>query len=200
MKKKNLIIIFVILLVIVLAGVGIFAWKREDKKETDAKRFSEEYSMVGEENPFVYRSLSEIIKILENGTGIVYLGFPECPWCNHYVAYLNEIAGEKNVDKIYYANILNDRKENTEEYQKVVKILSDYLQYDAEGNKRIYVPSLIIVEKGKILAFDDETAYDTKGHKTPEEYWEKEDLKGFKEKIKKMLSLVSNNVCTDCNL
>ena len=63
-------------------------------KETisDSKKFASEYTQVQEYNVFTYRSEDEIIKILEHGTGIVYLGFPECPWCQAYVKYLNETA------------------------------------------------------------------------------------------------------------
>ena len=65
----------------------------------------------------------EIINILEHGTGVVYLGFPECPWCTAYVPYLNEVAKANDVDKVYYYNILNDRKDNTDNYKKMIDIL-----------------------------------------------------------------------------
>ena len=61
-------------------------------------------------------------------------------------------------DKIYYYNILEDRKNNTEEYKNIVSKISDYLQYDDEGNKKVFVPAVVAVDKGKIVGFDDETA------------------------------------------
>ena len=76
----------------------------------------------------------------------------------------------------------------------------DYLKFDEEGNKRIYAPSVIAVKDGEILDFDDETAWDTKGYKTPEEYWKNEDLEGLKEKLAKMFEETKTNICTsDCN-
>ena len=166
----------------------------------DGKKFAEEYTSVTKDNVFVYRSAEEIINILEHGTGVVYLGFPECPWCTAYVPYLNEVAKANDVDKVYYYNILNDRKDNTDNYKKMVDILKDYLKFDEEGNKRIYAPSVIAVKDGEILDFDDETAWDTKGYKTPEEYWKNEDLEGLKEKLAKMFEETKTNICTsNCN-
>lgn len=82
----------------------------------------------------------------------------------------------------------------------MVDILKDYLKFDEEGNKRIYAPSVIAVKDGEILDFDDETAWDTKGYKTPEEYWKNEDLEGLKEKLAKMFEETKTNICTsDCN-
>ena len=38
--------------------------------------------------------------------GLFYLGFPECPWCAAYVPYLNEVAKDNDVRKVYYYNII----------------------------------------------------------------------------------------------
>ena len=103
------------------------------------------------------------------------LGFPECPWCQRYVVYLNEVSKDIGIEKIYYYNILEDRKNNTDTYKKIVSLIGDYLQYDEEGNKKIYVPAVIGVNKGEIVGFDDETSYDTKGFETPQEYDEDKD-------------------------
>ena len=124
----------------------------------------------------------------------------ECPWCKEYVIYLNEVAKNSGCDKVYYFNILNDRKDNTEKYQEIVNILKDYLPYDEEGNKRIYVPAVIAVKDGKIISFDDETSKDTKGYDTPQEYWKNEDLDALKKKLSEMFKNTSNNICTSgCN-
>ncbi len=198
--KKKIIIVIGVVLVIALGVLGYLYLNEEKNTNIDGKNFAEEYTSVTKDNVFVYRSAEEIINILEHGTGVVYLGFPECPWCTAYVPYLNEVAKASGVDKVYYYNILNDRKDNTDNYKKMVDILKDYLKFDEEGNKRIYAPSVIAVKDGEILDFDDETAWDTKGYKTPEEYWKNEDLEGLKEKLAKMFEDTKTNICTsDCN-
>lgn len=200
MKKKNLILLGITVLVIVAIVVGVVLILNKNNKTeiTDAVKFSEEYTEIDKNNVFVYRSVDEIINILENGTGIVLLGFPECPWCQRYVKYLNEVAKDLGIDKIYYYNIREDRKNNTEDYQKIVAILKEYLQYDEEGNKRIYVPSVIALKKGEIVGFDDETAWDTKGFKTPDEYWTDDEVKDLKERLETMIANTGMNICTEC--
>ena len=197
MKYKN----DIIAVVIVLGFLGLISFYYLNlAKVTDASKFKEEYSNVSEDNVFVYRTEKEIIDILKHGTGIVYLGFPECPWCQAYVSYLDEVAKETKIEKIYYLNILEIRKNNTREYQEIVSLLDNYLSYDEEGKKRIYVPAIVAVKEGEIIGFDDETSHDTKGYETPEEYWENENLDGLKTKLKDMFNKTNTNVCTtDCN-
>ena len=112
---------------------------------------------------------------------------------------LNAVAVVEGLEKIYYFNIFEDRKNNTEDYQKIVEILKDYLQFDEEGNKRIYVPAVIFVSKGEIIGFDDETSYDTKGFDKPEDYWTEEEKSNLKRKLTKSMGEVVDNKCTDCN-
>ena len=190
MKRKILLIITIVLMLVVTGC---------KKDETDSKKFKEEYPQVSEYNVFTYKSADDIIKILEHGTAVVYLGFPECPWCQAYVPLLNEVADTEGLEKIYYYNIYNARKESTEEYQKIVKILDKYLQYDSEGNKKVYVPAVIVVQKGEIIGFDDETSYDTLGLTKPSEYWTEERTKKLKLKLSEMISQIVDNKCTDCN-
>lgn len=196
-SKKNVYIIFGIIAVLILIISLSFLFKKD--KMSDAERFAKEYDFTVN-NVFVYRNLDEINKILENGTGVVYLGFPECPWCRGYIPYLNEVAINEHLDKIYYFNILNDRKNNTSSYKKTVQLLNDYLKYDNEGNKRIYVPAVIAVNNGKIVGFDDESSLDTKGYETPEEYWKNEDLDGLKKRLSDMIKASFPSYCTSgCN-
>lgn len=192
MKKKILLIIPIIFALLLTACT-------KEEKETDAKKFAKEYTQITEDNYFVYRTSDEIIKILENGTGVVYLGFPECPWCQSYVKMLNEVADIEGLEKIYYLNILEDRKNNTEDYQKIVEILKDHLQYDDEGNKKVFVPAVIVVSKGEIIGFNDETSYDTKGFENPEDYWTEEEVSDLKLNLTDMINQVLDNKCTDCN-
>lgn len=203
MKKKILIIVGIVVLLLAGGITWYLLSKDEDPKvveKTDAEKFAEEYSIT-ENNVFVYRSAEEIIKIMEKGTGVVYLGFPECPWCKAYVKYLNEVAKEEGIEKIYYYNILEDRKDNTPEYQKMVAILEENLELDEEANARIYVPNVSFHIDGKIVGNDLETAYDTKGFENPEDYWTEKEVKDLKSNLSKYSKKVVEALasCTDCN-
>lgn len=204
--KKNIIYGIIIFAIICVIGLGVWLITKNNNNQqnpnlTDAQKFAQEYTEIGEDNVFVYRSIKEIIKIMENGTGIVYLGFPECPWCQAYVKYLNEVAKSEGVKEIYYFNILNDRTNNTEEYQKIVSILGDNIEYDEEGNHRIYVPNVSFHIDGKLIGNDFETAYDTKDLEKPVDYWTKEEVSDLKNTLTKYTKRVVSalNTCTDCN-
>lgn len=200
MKNKGIIITMGIVIVI-LIGIIIFLLfnnkMQEETLESDATKFREEYTLVDKDNKFVYADIDEVIDILENGTGIVYLGFPECKWCQQYVVYLNEVAKDRGISKIYYYNIREDREKNTKNYQKIVSILKDYLEEDEDGNPRIYVPAVTFMSNGKILGFDDETSYDTKGYDDPSEYWTDKEVNELKDRLNSYLD--KSNICFDCN-
>ena len=190
--KKKIILTITLMLTVLLIACNV-------SKETDSEKFATEYSQVPEYNVYIYKNIDEIIKILEHGTGVIYLGFPECPWCQAYVPILNEVADIEGLEKIYYYNIYEDRKEDTEKYKKIVSLLNDYLRYDEEGNKRIYVPAIIAVSEGKIIGFDDETSYDTLEYDEPNEYWNEERKNNLKSKLSVMINEIVDNKCTECN-
>lgn len=197
--KNNKLMISAIILSAVLLALTLF-YKKEDIIKDNVK-FSKEYSEVSKNNVFEYKTIDEIIKIMENGTGVVYLGFPECKWCQAYVKYLDEVSKDVGIEKIYYFNILEDRKNNTKEYQKIVAILNEFLQYDNEGNKRIYVPNVSFHINGEVIGVDYETSLDTHNLNDPKEYWTEEEVKDLKEKLTDLMTKVysKQTSCTDCN-
>lgn len=199
MKKKNILILLGVVILAILIISSYFIFFKKDKNITDAEKFAKEYTKLSSDNVFTYKSLKEVNKILEKGTGVVYLGFPECPWCQEYVKYVNEVAKKVGLDKVYYFNIREDRTNNTEDYQTTIKLLRDYLPTDEEGNPRVYVPLIAVIQNGKVVITDYETAEDTKGYGTPEEYWANEDLDALKTRLEKAFNTVKSNVCTDCN-
>lgn len=193
MKKSLKIIIPVVVLVVIALVAGFFIFNGND-----AKKFDKEYG-VGKDNPFVYRNAKEVVDILKNGTGVVYMGFPECPWCKAYVKMLNETTKEKGMEKIYYLNIKNDREKNTKEYQEIVELLRGKLAYTDEGKERVYVPYVAFVVNGKVIDHDSETS-DIKEDITPDQYWNREQKERLQVKLGTLMELVNKgSICTDCN-
>lgn len=207
MKNKNTMMIVLAFLLLVLGSIAIY--KNVENKNnnqnnlsvTDNEKFAREYREISEDNVFVYRNIEQIIKIMENGTGVIYLGFPECPWCQNYVKYLNEVAKEVGIDKIYYYNIYEDRKNETANYKKIVSLLKANLQYDDEGNLRVYVPNVSFHVYGKVIGNDFETSLDTLGFKNPEEYWTQDRITNLKQKLTAYMNVIKSetNMCIDCN-
>ncbi len=184
MDKKLILAPVLALLIIIIAVFGLN--KNSNSEVKDAVKFKEEYESlngqkndngkeyvnisVDEENPFVYASYDEVVDIIENGTGVIYFGFPECPWCRNAVPVLIDAAQELGVDKIYYYNALSIRdtksldengnivtdKKGTDEYYKLVDLLSNVLTpYEGlndESIKRLYFPTVVYVKDGEVLA------------------------------------------------
>ncbi len=204
MKDKRIITI-ISAVVLVIATAGLFFLngnkKEEVKVNADAKKFAKEYETVTKDNPFVYKNVDEIMKIMKNGTGVVYLGYPECPWCMAYVKYLNEVAKEVGIEKIYYCNTKKVKEESMDKYHELINILHGNLQYTDEGEEWIFVPNVSFHISGEIIGNDYETSKDTHGLKDPKEYWTKEEVKDLKKKLTKYMTRVkeASNICTDCN-
>lgn len=198
MKNKVLIIIVSLLLVVTIA-LGIILVKKVNSDNTvaDNVKFAQSYTKLTDDNVFVYKNIDEIINVLEHGTGIVFFGFPECPWCQQYVTYLNDVAKQNGIEKIYYYDIKEDRQNNTDNYKKIVEILGDNLAYDADGNKRVYVPDVTFVVQGVIVGHDNESSYDVTG--TPEEYWTDEKVNALKQTLQEDMDKVKTDSCSACD-
>lgn len=194
--KKLLLIIGAVLL---LTGCTVEKIKQNETiKQTDAEKFSSEYKAINidKNNPYVYKTAGEIIDILENGTGIIYFGFPECPWCKQALPVLTEAAKELEIEKIYYFDPKEIRDANTVEYQKIVSLLSDYLNLDENGKKRLSVPDVYFVSGGKIIGHHFKTIDEqTDPVNQPLTDAQKETLKNT---YKQLMSKTYNIQC-DCN-
>lgn len=195
MKKKGIIIGITILAIV--GAILIYEFVPREESVSN-KKFNEEYTLLDKDNVYVYKSINDIINVLSKGTGIVYLGFPECPWCQRYVVYLNNLAKEYNIEEIYYYNIKDARSNNTKEYQKIVELLNDLLPYDDNGNKKVFVPTVVFVKNGKVIALDDETSTISDGT-TPDEYWNQERINLFNSKMDSYFKTYNAGVCTSCN-
>lgn len=136
---------------------------------------------INEENPFVTTTAEDIVKRIENNeTFYVYFGDKLCPWCRSVIEKAIEVANDNNITTVYYVpiwdnegnEILRDKYilgddgsltrtvEGTDSYFKLLEafdsLLSDYnLTVNSEsvatGEKRIYAPNFVYVEKGKAV-------------------------------------------------
>ncbi|MCL2805765.1 MAG: hypothetical protein FWD26_07495 [Treponema sp.] len=166
---------------------------------TDSEKFALEYPLVGGSNMFVIRTVEQTAEILEKGTGVVFLGFKECSWCQLYAVLLHDAARENDIKRIFYCDIREDRQNNTESYQRIVGILDGLLQYDDEGKPRIYVPDVTIIENGKIISRDFETSKVTLGYASAGEYWNEERIAALKNRLGAGMKQIAASIGTDCN-
>lgn len=185
MKKKIILFITLIILVGVISLVCIKLNSKDEKQVKDSIKFKEEYEKINDtvkpkvsledDNPFVYVSDEKIVDTLKNGTGLIYFGFSNCPWCRNAVNVLQYV----NADKILYFDLKDKRdtyevvngvltktKDGTKEYYEVLEILNNILDdYEIDdnsntykvGEKRIYVPLVVGVLNGKIVGYHLDT-------------------------------------------
>lgn len=203
MKQEKIMLILIPILSVVLIALAYFKVIGESKNATkDSIKFKDEYEAINntknasgktykkldidKSNPIKYSNYDELLDIIENKTGIIYLGFPDCPWCRTAIPVLFETAKDNKIDTIYYLNIKSERDfyvvengelaynlddngtemKGTEGYFKLLDALSEHLSdYVIEfegrtyevGEKRIYAPSVIFVRDGEILGIQVST-------------------------------------------
>ena len=139
---------------------------------------------IPEDNNVEYITLKDADKMLdasENKSGIILFGYAANPWGRNLIPLLLEVANEKELDKIYYVNLMNedgidlrttytlDEKtgklnmvQGENEYYNVRASLSDYISdyvyYNAKdkkttmkGEKYLSAPTVVAIKEGKIL-------------------------------------------------
>lgn len=148
---KKLVALLLTFLIVLAGCKSPKITKVDDDIKTDSIRFKNEYDMVSKDNLYEYATYLNVTDMLDKGTGIIYFGFPTCTLCKEVVPILDNAAKEKKVKTILYYNFKEIRKNNTVEYQKLAGILSDYIKEDEEGNKKIEAPTVVFVNKGRIV-------------------------------------------------
>lgn len=201
----------------------------EKGEKTDAMKFKEEYEKLNgqkqekgvystitipEDNAIIYSNVGEILSLLENGTGIIYFGYPECPWCRSAIGPLLNSANMVGIDHIYYVNAKDMRdqkhldengnividKKGTEEYEDLLKaldiVLPSYKGLKDDTTKRLYVPSVVFVKEGQIVKYHEGTVESqTDPNILLTEKEEKELVKIYSDAMHKVLGDVCDESC-----
>lgn len=233
MEKKNKIILLVtILLTLCVIGLVVYTViNNKNKEASDAVRFRNEYMelndkvsasgianvnvAISESNTVKYLTEKEVVELLEDGTGIIYFGFSECPWCRNLVPILTDLAEEKN-ETIYYLNILDIRstfeikdgkinkiKDGSKYYYEILELLEDELEdfyltdeagnkYDTE-EKRLYAPTLVSVQDGEIKGLHVGTV---DSQESPYEALTAKQVEELEKIITKLITSKNEEVCT----
>lgn len=222
MKNNFKIIILTILLIISCLTIYI------KNNQNDEIKFKKEYEQLNNKetkqgkkyltvnikknNKIKYSSFKEIENLLTNGTGIIYFGFPECPWCRNIIEPLIEASEESKINQIYYYNALEIRdikhlndnneiitdKEGTTEYKKLIELmyneLGEYEGLNDKTIKRLYFPTVVFVKEGKIINMHISTLEEQTDPYTP--LTEKQKIK-LKNIYKTNMLKIIETKCTD---
>lgn len=190
-RRNKLILIVVIILTLIFISIGVYSiHNKKNINNSDANKFRTEYMelndkinetngeaypivTISENNTIKYITPKEAVKMLKEGSGIIYFGYKTCPWCRSLVSTLTDVASNKK-ENIYYVDIadirssftlddgkLSKNKNGTKDYYNILKELDDYLEEyfleDESGNKydteekRLYAPTLVAVSRGNII-------------------------------------------------
>lgn len=185
----NFVLVAIIITLLVIFREEIF---KVTKSIPDNERFYKEYTSVPVDNVYKYVKTSEVLELFKSEQAIVLFGFKDCKWCQSYAPILNEVAKENGVETIYYCDIKEDRTNKTEEYNKLVELLKDYLYEDDNNEKRIYVPDVYFIKDGKIVGHNNDTSL-IEGMATEDYYSDK-----ATEKLKTKLTELIKKVYVSC--
>lgn len=194
MKKNVLLGITILLTLMLISGCS-------SKKETikidnsDALKFKEEYESfngkndyleitISEKNPIKYSSIDEIIDIINNKSGLIYFGNPECNNCRNVITILIEAAKQTGLKEVYYLNIKNINSDTAtqEKLNKLKQLLENNLNE----------PLVLFVKDGKIVGNIDSSS---DSFVKLSETEEKELLKIYKNSIHEVLGDLCDTSC-----
>lgn len=180
--------------VLLLIAILILVFWNISSNSKDGAKFKREYEAynnkqasgdhkyqvlkIPKKNKVKYSSVEGAIDILKDGTGLIYFGFPNCPWCRGMLPILLDSVDCSCVDNLLYVDMTDVRdkyevkdgettlvQEAKSGYNKLLeyldKHLDDYVIKDEDGveydvgEKRIYVPLVVAVKNGEVVGVYD---------------------------------------------
>lgn len=210
----------ILCLVVLVIGVVSFIYLRPESMETHFKLEYESLNgkdnyidvNIPSDNNIIYADYEQIFDVLE-GTGVIYFGFPECPWCRNAIPVLIDAAKESGIENIYYLNNSEDRdskilkdgkviteKEGTDNYNKLLKKLGDkastYEGLKDDSIKRLYFPTVVVVKNGEITDYIEGTVDSQKDPYTPLNKDQEKELKDkYIKAMNKLKTCDQNSKC-----
>ncbi len=218
---KKVFVLFLVIGLFFTTGCG----RREESFTKDEIKFKEEYESLNgkvqndkkimdvkimDDNNISYIDSSEVIDIIKYKTAVIYFGFPNCPWCRNAVPALLDAATDFGLDKVYYANLLDERdqkhlddegnvvvdKEGSKNYDEILKLLKDHLGVyeglEDDQMKRLYFPTVLFVKNGKV---EDIHIGTLNSQKDPYQKLTDKQYRKLKETYKKAIQKVQKLTC-----
>lgn len=149
---------------------------------TDGERFNGDYNEIPRNNPFIYLNSTELIELLNNGSGIIFMGNSENEWSQEYAKYLYELLKDTKVEEVYYYDVKKVKLLKNRNYYNIIKALEGNLIETDDSDNNLFSPSLYIVKDGEVVFYDNTTAVVNNALEL-DEYWTPSNIYSFKEKI-----------------
>lgn len=133
---------------------------------------------TNKKHSFIEKNMDDVLRVFEEKkSGIFYFGYTDCAWCVDALPIMNKVASEQNVN-IGYINISDKKAFTNKQLQKVGIHMENYITKDEEDKYELYVPMVLVVEKGNITGihigtFENHDAYERNLSKEEETALEK---------------------------
>ena len=126
--------------------------------------------MLPEELRVLFPTEEEVLGLFQDGTGILYFGFPTCPWCRTLLPVLSEVLTEHPEITLFCRDLREDRdeyrldadgsprlvREGTAFYDELRSLLEAWLGpyrgLNDDSIRRIYMPTLVFLRDGEVRA------------------------------------------------
>lgn len=132
------------------------------------------------DHQFIQKNMEDIFQLLENkGSGILYFGFPLCPWCDEALPIMNSEAKKIN-EKILYVQTRDMEREllyTPEDRETLISYIGDSMDEDTDGNLQLFVPYVVVLKDGKVLSSHIGTVGDYDAHERSMTDSEQEELR-----------------------
>lgn len=140
--------------------------KSPQKEQEVQKNLGSKADMSGydklktKDHHFITSSMNELLQAEKNKkSGVYYMGYVDCPWCQDAVPVLEDAAKEEGIYIHYVA--IRDKAHNVTFDEKTKEQFfawaSNSLPKDDQGKPTLYVPFVIAMKDGKIVQTHDGT-------------------------------------------
>ena len=156
----------------------------EQEEINEAKMLSKDFDPM---------SFEEAIAFFEDKqSGLLYFGFPNCPWCQEVVPILHELASQAHVP-VYYIQTRDEegiRLYTDSQRDDIAPYLNDFIRNNAKGEPTLYVPLVLAIENGQVIKGHQGTI---SGHNAHEEELTSVQKQELQEDLSELVNLVAQN-------
>ncbi len=127
-----------------------------------------------------------MIKLLKEGKHLIFIGSKDSDYSKKYIEELDFIFEDKEIEKVYYYDIVNDKSQKNSNYYEIRDLLNGYLTTTDGSKNNLLAPSFYIIDNSEVKYYNIETVA-MKNTDTVESYWTEENISRFYAEISKAL-------------
>ena len=163
-------IIYFVIFAILVVGFVYLGEKYKDNSKIKTYTITDYYPEADGEL-FEVVSGSKLINILKSKDSyLILIGSSKSEYSQKYLAEIQSIAKELNIEKIEYYDLKRDKTQKNSNYYEIRKQLDGFLTTTDGSTQNLLAPSFYILKKGKVVFYNTETVA-MKNTDNVEKYW-----------------------------